>query len=198
MSYSPKKRNKSVINKSITTDKIRNSSKNLVLKKVYSPTHHNYIIKLIPSDETSSTKNTNNSFLKEKEISNNIHQIKIDNSDEEEEKDIKNNFVQKQKSVYLSPMTIDNKKLTFQRQKDGEILEFSLFNDELVFKDINKAFLQDEHNDDGDESSDEKIANGKELLFEEIEEATKEFEKYLKKNQNKQLLSRKMRFKTNE
>ena len=169
MSYSPKKRNKSVINKSITTDKIRNSSKNLVLKKVYSPTHHNYIIKLIPSDETSSTKNTNNSFLKEKEISNNIHQIKI-----------------------------DNKKLTFQRQKDGEILEFSLFNDELVFKDINKAFLQDEHNDDGDESSDEKIANGKELLFEEIEEATKEFEKYLKKNQNKQLLSRKMRFKTNE
>ena len=74
-------------------------------------------------------------------------------------------------------------------------MEFSLFDDNLIFKDINKSYLQDEHDDDGSESSDEKIKDGKLYLTQELEDSAKELSESLKKNLNKKILSRGIRFK---
>ena len=64
----------------------------------------------------------------------------------------------------------------------------------MIFKDINSSYLQDAYNDDGEESSDEKINKGKKFLSQEIEQSIKELKKNLKNNQNKPLLSRRMQF----
>ena len=74
-------------------------------------------------------------------------------------------------------------------------MEFSLFDDKLIFKDINKSYLQDEHDDDGSESSDEKINDGKLFLTQELEDSAKQIFKSLKKNPTENILSRKIRFK---
>ena len=74
-------------------------------------------------------------------------------------------------------------------------MEFSLFDDKLIFKDINRSYLQDEHSDDGSESSDEKINDGRMFLTQELEDSVKQMSKSLLKKQNQQLLSRRMRFK---
>ena len=64
----------------------------------------------------------------------------------------------------------------------------------MIFKDINSSYLQDAYNDDGGESSDERINKGKKFLSQEIEQSIKELKKNLKNNQNKPLLSRRMQF----
>ena len=89
------------------------------------------------------------------------------------------------------------KKITFQRQKDKQIMEFNLYNDKDIFKDINKDYLQDQKSDDGDDSPDEKILLWKAILFQALDESSKELKASLKFNNGKDLLSRKIRFKTN-
>ena len=74
-------------------------------------------------------------------------------------------------------------------------MEFVLFDDKIIFKDINRAYLQDEFSDDGNDSSDEKINEGKNLLIQELEESSKEVKENLKNNQERSLLSRPFRFK---
>ena len=80
-------------------------------------------------------------------------------------------------------------------QKDKNILEFPLFDDKLIFKDINKAYLEDEYSDNGSDSSEEKIKEGQNFLYRELNKSSIELQKYLSQNQNKLLLSRKIRFK---
>ena len=70
-----------------------------------------------------------------------------------------------------------------------------MFDDKIIFKDINKAYLQDELSDDGDESSDEKIRIGKKILIQELEESAKDLQENLRLNKGKLLLSRRIRFK---
>ena len=106
-----------------------------------------------------------------------------------------NKFISKQKILYKSPNILNNKIITFQKQKNKEILEFSLFDDKFIFKDINKSYLQDEHEDDGSESSDEKIKDGRLYLTQELEDSAKELSKIFKKNKDKNILSRRIRFK---
>ena len=106
-----------------------------------------------------------------------------------------NKFLSKQKILYKSPNILNNKIITFQKQKNKEILEFSLFDDKFIFKDINKSYLQDEHDDDGSESSDEKIKDGRLYLTQELEDSAKELSKIFKKNKDKNILSRRIRFK---
>ena len=106
-----------------------------------------------------------------------------------------NKFISKQKILYKSPNILNNKIITFQKQKNKEIFEFSLFDDKFIFKDINKSYLQDEHDDDGSESSDEKIKDGRLYLTQELEDSAKELSKILKKNKDKNILSRRIRFK---
>ena len=106
-----------------------------------------------------------------------------------------NKFISKQKILYKSPNILNNKIITFQKQKNKEILEFSLFDDKFIFKDINKSYLQDEHDDDGSESSDEKIKDGRLYLTQELEDSAKELSKILNKNKDKNILSRRIRFK---
>jgi hypothetical protein len=176
------------------TEQENNDKKNKIAHKAYSPKNAN--IKnnnneLISNQDSNTTKNTNSVLLnKDKEISLNSLPIK-----ELNENNLDQLFLPKKKKVFKSPMIITSKMISFQRQKDKTILEFPLFDDEMIFKDINKAYLQDECNDDGDESSDEKINNGKKYLFQEVEQSIKEMKINLKHNQNKHLLSRRMRFK---
>ena len=99
------------------------------------------------------------------------------------------------RSALTFPNILNNKIITFQKQKNKEILEFSLFDDKFIFKDINKSYLQDEHDDDGSESSDEKIKDGRLYLTQELEDSAKELSKILKKNKDKNILSRRIRFK---
>lgn len=103
-------------------------------------------------------------------------------------------FIPKRKIMYKSSSIVNNKVISFQKQSNKNILEFPLFDDQLIFKDINRSYLQDEHSDDGSESSDEKINNGKLFLSQEIKEAAIELEKNLKKNKKRNILSRPIRF----
>ena len=65
----------------------------------------------------------------------------------------------------------------------------------LVFKDVNQSYLQDEQNDDGSESSDEKINVGKIFLTQEIQNSAEKFAKNMEDHSKKKLLSRKIIFK---
>ena len=149
--------------------------------------------KNIPTSFSNSSITTNISVTKEKgkEKENSCHySIKPIVEDRSE-----NKFISKQKILYKSPNILNNKIITFQKQKNKEILEFSLFDDKFIFKDINKSYLQDEHDDDGSESSDEKIKDGRLYLTQELEDSAKELSKILKKNKDKNILSRRIRFK---
>ena len=105
------------------------------------------------------------------------------------------NFIQKRKKIYKPLKIFNNKIISFQNQKDKQILDFPLFDDRLIFKHINKSYLQDEYSDDGSESSDEKINNGKMYLTQELKDSIKQISNNLKKKQNLNILSRRMRFK---
>ena len=153
--------------------------------------------------------NINNQFIHKNfsnsSINTNISIIKEDKKDNSTynsypiipiiEDDFDKNFIQKRKIIYKSPSIINNRIISFQKQKNKQILEFSLFDDKLIFKDINRSYLQDEHSDDGSESSDEKINDGRMFLTQELEDSVKQMSKSLLKKQNQQLLSRRMRFK---
>ena len=149
--------------------------------------------KNIPTSYSNSSITTNISVTKEKdkEKENSCHySIKPIIEDRSE-----NKLISKQKILYKSPNILNNKIITFQKQKNKEILEFSLFDDKFIFKDINKSYLQDEHDDDGSESSDEKIKDGRLYLTQELEDSAKELSKIFKKNKDKNILSRRIRFK---
>ena len=153
--------------------------------------------------------NINNQFIQKNfsnsSINTNISIIKEDKKDISTynsypiipiiENDFDKNFIQKRRIIYKSPSIINNRIISFQKQKNKQILEFSLFDDKLIFKDINRSYLQDEHSDDGSESSDEKINDGRIFLTQELEDSVKQMSKSLLKNQNQKLLSRRMRFK---
>ena len=166
-------------------DTSKKESSHLNLKKINN--------KNITTSFSNSSITTNISVTKEKdkEKENSCHySIKPIIEDRSE-----NKFISKQKILYKSPNILNNKIITFQKQKNKEILEFSLFDDKFIFKDINKSYLQDEHDDDGSESSDEKIKDGRLYLTQELEDSAKELSKILKKNKDKNILSRRIRFK---
>ena len=156
---------------------------------------------------SNSSITTNISVIKEKEKENNIDKYNNYNKKEYSynsyqypikpiiENSIENSFIPKQKIIYKSPKIINNKTISFQKQRNKQIMEFSLYDDKLIFKDINKSYLQDEHDDDGSESSDDKINDGKLFLTQELEDSAKELSKAFKKNKDKKILSRKIKFK---
>jgi len=192
MSYTPNNRIENVSNK--ISDKNK-QQKNITHKK-YSPNHtNNNNLKLNITNDTNSTNYTNkkNDINKEKELSFNSVPIKPKN---ELEDNIENIFIKKKKKAFKSPIITTKKIISFQRQTDKQIIEFFLFDDDLIFKDISKAYLEDEYIDDGDSSSEEVIENGRIYLSQELEQSIKDLEENLKNNQNKPILSRKMRFKS--
>ena len=110
-----------------------------------------------------------------------------------EECDVENYFLKKNKKLFESPSVL-HEKVSFQKQKDKKIIDFTLFDEKIIFKDINKAYLQDEQSDDGSESTDEKIKMGKALIFQNLEESSKYLKENLINNQENNILSRKIRF----
>ena len=162
----------------------------------------------IPSSFSNSSVTTNISLVRDKENKDNKIE-KFFNRDKDFsinsyrcpikpilEDSFENIFISKQKIIYKSPkITINNKIISFQKQRNRQIMEFPLFDDNLIFKDINKNYLQDEYDDDGSESSDEKINDGEYFLSQELEDSAKELSETVKKNQNNNILSRKIRFK---
>ena len=194
MSYSCDKLNNSISKNSQSKQKERKYSNAFTFRR-YSPNNNKINnMTLIPNQETSSSGITNISIIKEKEKPLDFQYFSFPIKPLEEN-NIENFFVKKNKKLFESPQDINNKKITFQRQKDKKILEFFLFDDKTIFKDINKAYLQDEKGDDGDESSDEKIKLGQALLFQELDESSKDLKENLKFNKGNELLSRKLRFK---
>ena len=129
---------------------------------------------------------------KEKDFPNNSYQYPIKTIIEDS---FENAFISKQKIIYKSPQIMNNKIISFQKQKNKRIKEFQIFDDKLVFKDVNQSYLQDEQNDDGSESSDEKINDGKLFLTQEIQNSAEKFAKNMEDNSKKKLLSRKIIFK---
>ena len=98
----------------------------------------------------------------------------------------------------IMDISVNKKVISFQNQNNKEIMEFSLFDDSLIFKDINKSYLQEEYSDDGSDSSEEKINGAKLFLSQEIDDSIKKLSKSLQKNRGENLLSRRMRFKNEE
>ena len=147
---------------------------------------------IIQNNYSNSSLNTNITNIKDKkeDILFNTYPIKPIIEDK-----LEDNFIQKRIKVYKPPSIVNNKIISFQRQTNKQILEFPLFDEKLIFKDINRSYLQDEYCDDGSESGDEQINQGKLFLSQELEDSVKQLSQNLKKNKNKNLLSRCMRFK---
>ena len=191
MSRSPNNKNKDNLNINLNESKDKDNQKNPINNKA-SPIYNNKIL----TSDSSSTKNTNiNASIKKDKDLLSYFSYQTKPVIEEENSILENKFISKKKKIYKSPTIIDKKHITFQRQSDKKVLEFSLFDDNLIFQDLNRSYLQDESSDDGDESSEEKIKCGKLLLYKEIEESTKDLLKNLENNQNEPLLTRRMKFK---
>ena len=191
MSLSPNNKNKDNIKLNLIESQDKDNQKNPINNKA-SPIYNNKIL----TSDSSSTKNTNiNAYIKKDKDLLSYFSYQVKPVNKEENNILENKFISKKKKIYKPPTIIDKKQITFQRQSDKKVLEFSLFDDNLIFKDLNRSYLQDESSDDGDESSEEKINCGKLLLYKEIEESSKELLKNLNKNQGEPLLSRRMRFK---
>ena len=152
----------------------------------FNPAKKNY-----PTNLSTSSLNTNISNMKEIVF---VNPYDIKPFIEFSEFDFESNFIPKRKLLYQSPKIFNNKLITFQKSKNKNILDFKLFDDNLIFKEINPSYLQDEHSDDGSESSDERIKNGKKFLTQEIENTMKELHSNLSVKKNNKNLSRKMRF----
>ena len=135
-----------------------------------------------PNNFSNSSVNTNISNIRD-DLQFNSYPIKIIAED-----NFENSFIQKRKKLYKPPSIINNRIISFQKQKNKLILEFSLFDEKLIFKDINRSYLQDQCSDDGSESSDEQIIESKKLLSLGLEDSIKQISKSLKKNQKENLL----------
>ncbi len=142
-----------------------------------------------PNNFSNSSVNTNISNIRD-DLQFNSYPIKIIAED-----NFENSFIQKRKKLYKPPSIINNRIISFQKQKNKKIKEFQIFDDKLVFKDVNQSYLQDEQNDDGSESSDEKINDGKLFLTQEIQNSAEKFAKNMEEHSKKKLLSRKIIFK---
>ena len=191
MSQSFNRKNYSVTKQS---EKKQNDSKLIHRRYSPNPTFNNNI-KLIQNNESSFSGITNFSMFKEKDKQEDNYPYFSFPVKSLDEINIEDYFLQKNKKIFESHKVINNKTISFQRQKDKKILEFVLFDDKIIFKDINRAYLQDENSDDGDDSSDEKINLGKNLLIQELEESSKVIKEKLKYNQERDLFSRPIRFK---
>ena len=152
---------------------------------------------LLLKHKTSSTKKITNNYIK-------LIPNEIDNENKIffsfsikplKEKKIEKFFLDKNKKIYKDNNIINDKIVTFQRQKDKKILEFNLFKDEMIFKDVNKAYLQNEHYDVGNISTSEQINSDINLLLQELEESSKELTENLKNNKKENFLSRPIKFK---
>ena len=189
MSYSAKIKTKNIFHNVLKSKVEENNQKNSNINRRYSPINisFNNNIKLISNQDSTSTKNSKFRFLNKNELENSNQPIKSI--------DFENYLICKRRKLFKSPIITNNKIISFQRQKDKNILEFPLFDDKLIFKDINKAYLEDEYSDNGSDSSEEKIKEGQNFLYRELNKSSIELQKYLSQNQNKLLLSRKIRFK---
>ena len=155
----------------------------------------NLNFKYTPHNFSNSSTNTNISLKKERKDNYTYFSYPIKTIMED---NIENSFMQKRKLGHKSYKVLNNKVISFQNQKNKQILEFSLFDDNFIFKDLNKSYLQDEHSDDGADSSEEKINDGRIYLSQEIDDTIKQLSKSIKKNQEQKILSRRMRFKNDE
>ena len=81
-------------------------------------------------------------------------------------------FLKKNKKIYETPTVNNCKKVTFERQSDKKILNFPIFDDNLIFTNINKSYMHNEDNDDGSSSSEETIEAGKKYVFAELDEVS--------------------------
>ena len=99
------------------------------------------------------------------------------------------------KIIILKKGKNNDKKISFQKKSDKQILYYNLFYDNLIFKDVNKSFLNDAESDDGEKPSEEKIQMAIQFLSEELGESIKELENNLFNDNENSLLTRKTKFK---
>ena len=132
-------------------------------------------------------------YLNNINIKKNINSVPINNNSID---DIENFFI-KRKYKLFKPYLIHNTNniISFQRNSDNEILEYFVFNDNLIFPDLNRSYLQDAYSDDGDSSTDEQIENGTKFLKDELADAINDIYLQNKKLNINSFLSRKMKFK---
>ena len=186
MSYSAKLKDKTLLHNILESKIKENSQKKPNFNRRNSNTNITNNLKLNPNQ----IKYSKIPFLTEKKFEYKNHPIKSLNLSYFE-----NYLISKRKRLYKPQIIFNPKIISFQTQKDKNIIEFPLFNDRLIFKDINNAYLQDEYSDNGSSSSEEKIIEGKNFLSQELKNSSIELQKNLSQNQSKPLLSRKIRFK---
>ena len=126
-------------------------------------------------------------------IKKNFNSVPINNNSID---DIENFFIKRKYKIF-KPYLIHNTNniISFQRNSDNEILEYFVFNDNLIFPDLNRSYLQDAYSDDGDSSTDEQIENGTKFLKDELADAINDIYLQIKKLNINSILSRKMKFK---
>ena len=149
-------------------------------------------IKNIKMNKVDRTFNEDN-YLNNINIKKNFNSVPLNNNSID---DIENFFI-KRKYKLFKPYLIHNTNniISFQRNSDNEILEYFVFNDNLIFPDLNRSYLQDAYSDDGDSSTDEQIENGTKFLKDELADAINDIYLKNKKLNINSFLSRKMKFK---
>ena len=166
------------------------------IKKLYFPKFNNKTnIKRIQTPHKSIKSSTTNAPSDKENTNSSQHLYHSQKGIQSEENIFDDFFNKKNKKLFEARKISNNKKITFQRKKDKNILEFDLLDDNLIFKDINKAFLQDQDFDDGSDSSDKQVELGSNLLNTELLKASKKINKFFSNNKEITILSRKIRFK---
>lgn len=90
-------------------------------------------------------------------------------------KSIKSYLPKRNKKSHIKTIDKENKTISFETRNKGELKCFRVFNDELVFKGVNPAYLQDVYEDTGMDSDEEKINYGEKYLFQDLEKTTNTF-----------------------
>ena len=99
-------------------------------------------------------------------------------------------FLKKNKKMYETPTVNNCKRVTFERQSDKKIFNFPIFDDNLIFTNINKSYMHNEDNDDGSSSSEETIEAGKRYLYSELDEVASTLHNNLLSGKSSQKLFR--------
>ena len=116
MSYSAKRKNKTLSLKNLDKENEEKKKKKINTPQRYSPLNiyiNNMNLTITPNSHDSiSTENTNTSFFKEKEFAyNNIPIIHMN------EENFENYFIPKRKKIFKPPTIINNKKIFFKDKK---------------------------------------------------------------------------------
>ena len=88
--------------------------------------------------------------------------------------------IKKSKRNYEISTVSNCNSVTFENQTNTNIFHFPVFNENLIFKNINKSYMAKAYDDDGNDSSEEKIIIEKNYVYDQLKDAVNSLQMYMK------------------